>query len=186
MNRGLKIDVSHATERVCTSIKVSAACRKTIGKGAAVDALMGSILGWVGTLGTFVAYVLMLRGTWSPSTRSYLTLNATGGLLAAGGALAYGAWPSFASNIVWGLMGAYGLYATFKRRPEAAITQTVPVSVAVMTTPLPVLPMPQSPWDPSNTIAAPISLPWLPRSGDAEMAQAIGDARVAQPRALAA
>ncbi|MGW9021707.1 hypothetical protein ACWGOE_09515 [Leucobacter chromiiresistens] len=135
-----------------------------------METWIGTMLGWMGTVGTFVAYVLMLRGTWSPSTRSYLALNAAGGLLAAGGALAYGAWPSFASNIVWGVMGAYGLFATFRRRHDAIRTEpsSAPASpgsaTAPVTVPLPVLPMPQSPWDPSDTLAAPISLPWLPRS----------------------
>ncbi len=139
-----------------------------------METLIGTMLGWMGTVGTFVAYVLMLRGTWSPSTRSYLALNAAGGLLAAGGALAYAAWPSFASNIVWGVMGAYGLFATFRRRhdairPEPSATTAPPVSAtAPVTVPLPVLPMPQSPWDPSSTLASSISLPWLPRSGAAE------------------
>ena len=135
-----------------------------------METLIGTMLGWMGTVGTFVAYVLMLRGTWSPSTRSYLALNAAGGLLAAGGALAYGAWPSFASNIVWGVMGAYGLCTTFRRRPDAIRpeTATATVTVPVLTVPLPVLPMPQSPWDPSSTLASSISLPWLPRSGAAE------------------
>ncbi|MBS3182519.1 hypothetical protein [Leucobacter manosquensis] len=156
-----------------------------------METLIGSVLGWVGTLGTFVAYVLMLRGTWSPSTRAYLTLNTVGGLLAAGGALAYGAWPSFASNIVWGLMGAYGLLATFRRRSAPMCVEDVPGSPSTsaatlaMTVPLPVLPLPQSPWDPSNTVAAPISLPWLPRADTAETPSKL-TASQTQPAALAA
>ncbi|MEJ6490565.1 hypothetical protein PQI23_12630 [Leucobacter sp. USCH14] len=152
-----------------------------------METLIGSALGWLGTLGTFVAYVLMLRGTWSPSTRSYLTLNAVGGLLAAGGALAYGAWPSFASNVVWGVIGAYGLYATFRKRPAVARPDESATPVSVMTVPLPVLPLPQSPWDPSSTAASSIRLPWLPGS---DTATAGGESRIAasetKPVAIAA
>ena len=136
-----------------------------------MDALVGTILGWVGTLGTFSAYVLMMRGTWLPSTRAYLAFNAVGGLLAAAGALAFGAWPSVASNVVWGVMGAYGLYTTYRRRSLSGAEAAVPV----VTMPIPILPMQQSPWDPSSTAAAPISLPWLPRADGATSALSAAD-----------
>lgn len=124
--------------------------------------IVGNILGWVGTLGTFTAYVLMLRGTWLPTTKRYLVLNTVGGLLGAGGAIAFGAWPSFVSNVVWALMGGYGLFVAIRR---TAVTST-PDMIITPTAALPILPMPHSVWDPSSTMASSISLPWLPRVGE--------------------
>ncbi|WP_336660244.1 hypothetical protein [Leucobacter sp. USHLN153] len=127
---------------------------------------VGSALGWVGTAGTFAAYVLMLRGTWTPSMKRYLVLNTAGGLFAAAGALAYGAWPSMVSNVVWAVMGGYGLIVALRATRSAELTQSVPVVTAV-------LPLPSTPehrWDPSCTAAEAISLPWLPRAANADRA----------------
>ncbi|WP_053351214.1 hypothetical protein [Leucobacter musarum] len=138
--------------------------------------IVGNILGWVGTLGTFTAYVLMLRGTWLPTTKRYLVLNTVGGFLGAGGAIAFGAWPSFVSNVVWALMGGYGLFVAIRR---AAVTST-PDMIITPTAALPILPMPHALWDPSSTTASSISLPWLPREGEPTVtAAAISDVAVA-------
>lgn len=89
--------------------------------GALADApLLGSVLGWFGTAGTFTAYVLIWRGWVPPTAKRYASLNAVGGMLAATGALAYGAWPAVASNVVWALIGVHGLVEAGRRRGSAA------------------------------------------------------------------
>lgn len=89
--------------------------------GALVDTpLLGNVLGWLGTAGTFTAYVLIWRGWVPPTAKRYASLNALGGMLAATGALAYGAWPAVASNVVWALIGMHGLVEAVRRRRSAA------------------------------------------------------------------
>lgn len=81
-----------------------------------MEDLVGGILGWLGTIGTFTAYVLISRGWVSADALGYSALNAFGGLLGAAGAFTYGAWPALASNLVWGAMGAYGLIGGLRKR----------------------------------------------------------------------
>lgn len=110
-----------------------------------LEDLVGSVLGWLGTIGTFSAYVLIWRGWAAPTTKRYAALNAFGGLLASAGALAYGAWPAVASNLVWGIIGLQGLIIatrraraarqTWKPLPEefdAGIADTVPITLPVL------------------------------------------------------
>lgn len=110
-----------------------------------MEDLIGSTLGWLGTIGTFSAYVLIWRGWAAPTAKRYAALNAIGGLLASAGALAYGAWPAVASNLVWGIIGLQGLIiATRKARggPQAweampddydpNIADTVPITLPLL------------------------------------------------------
>ena len=62
-------------------------------------------LGWLGTLGTFGAYLLLSRGWLATHSLTYSMLNVIGGLLAACASAAYGAWPSVVSNVVWAVVG---------------------------------------------------------------------------------
>lgn len=64
-------------------------------------------LGWLGTAGTFVAYLLLSRGWLAAQSLTYSVLNVTGGLLAACASAAYGAWPSVVSNLVWAAVGLH-------------------------------------------------------------------------------
>jgi hypothetical protein len=77
-------------------------------------------LGWLGTTGTFGAYLLLSRGWLASQSLTYSTLNVVGGLLAALASAAYGAWPSVVSNIVWAVVGmhAVGRTLTDGRRAE--------------------------------------------------------------------
>ena len=58
-------------------------------------------MGWIGTVGTIGAYVMLSRGSWHSASLRYAALNGIGGLLAAGASAAYGAWPSVTSNLLW-------------------------------------------------------------------------------------
>ncbi|WP_148575581.1 CBU_0592 family membrane protein [Nocardioides caldifontis] len=64
-------------------------------------------LGWLGTLGTFGAYLLLSRGWLASHSLTYSLLNVTGGVLAGLASMAYGAWPSVVSNIVWAAVGLH-------------------------------------------------------------------------------
>lgn len=69
-------------------------------------------LGWVGTAGTFGAYLLLSRGWLASHSLTYSLLNVAGGLLAGGASVAYGAWPSVASNLVWAAVGLHAAVLT--------------------------------------------------------------------------
>ena len=63
--------------------------------------VIAAAMGWIGTVGTIGAYVMLSRGRWHSASLRYAALNGIGGLLAAGASAAYGAWPSVASNLLW-------------------------------------------------------------------------------------
>jgi hypothetical protein len=63
--------------------------------------MLAAAMGWLGTLGTFGAYVLLWRGRLDSGSLRYALLNAAGGLLGGTASALYGAWPSAASNFVW-------------------------------------------------------------------------------------
>jgi hypothetical protein len=77
-------------------------------------------LGWLGTLGTFWAYLLVSRGRLASHSLSYSLLNVVGGLLAGVASAAYGAWPSVVSNVVW---AAVGLHAAGRMLMEGHQTE---------------------------------------------------------------
>ena len=64
-------------------------------------------LGWIGTTGTFGAYLLLSRGWLVSQSLTYSLLNVVGGLLAGAASMAYGAWPSVVSNLVWAAIGMH-------------------------------------------------------------------------------
>lgn len=85
--------------------------------------------------------------------------------MAAAGAFAYGAWPAFASNAVWGLIGVLGLVTALRKKAAA---RSEARQKAQRSAALPVMPLD---WNPSKTEAAPIVLPWLVRSVEENVVQ---------------
>jgi hypothetical protein len=69
-------------------------------------------LGWVGTAGTFGAYLLLSRGWLASHSLTYSLLNVIGGLLAGAASATYGAWPSVVSNLVWATVGLHAAART--------------------------------------------------------------------------
>jgi len=67
---------------------------------------VADVLGWLGTVGTFAAYLLAARGRLHPTSLGYAAMNTLGGILGGAASLLYGVWPSFASNAVWAAVGA--------------------------------------------------------------------------------
>ena len=83
--------------------------------------MIAASLGWVGTIGTIAAYVLMSNGKLVATSKRYAAMNVVGGLLAGLSATAYAAWPSVVSNLVWASIGAWSLFSAMR----AASTRTV-------------------------------------------------------------
>lgn len=78
--------------------------------------MIAAVLGWVGTIGTFGAYVLLSRGLWHATSIRYAALNGVAGLLGAIGSSLYGAWPSVVSNLLWSGVAAYSIVLTYRER----------------------------------------------------------------------
>ena len=78
--------------------------------------MIAAAMGWIGTVGTISAYVMLSRGRWQPASLRYATLNGLGGLLAAAASAAYGAWPSVASNLLWSAVAVHSAVTTLHAR----------------------------------------------------------------------
>ena len=81
--------------------------------------MIAAALGWVGTVGTFGAYVLLSRGLWHATSIRYAALNGVAGLLGAIGSSLYGAWPSVVSNMLWSGVAAHSIVMIYRERRAA-------------------------------------------------------------------
>lgn len=81
-----------------------------------MDGLVAGILGWLGTAGTFAAYLLLWRGRVASTSITYAAMNTVGGILAGTAGALYGAWPVVASNTIWAAIGAHTLVMTLRAR----------------------------------------------------------------------
>jgi hypothetical protein len=78
--------------------------------------MIAAAMGWIGTLGTMGAYVMLTRGRWQSASLRYSTFNAIGGLLCATASAAYAAWPSVASNLVWSGIAVHSAVLALRHR----------------------------------------------------------------------
>lgn len=78
--------------------------------------MIAAAMGWIGTVGSISAYLLLTRGRWQATSLRYSALNGAAGLLAGAASAVYGAWPSVASNILWSLIAAQAAYGELRRR----------------------------------------------------------------------
>ena len=88
--------------------------------------MIAPAMGWIGTLGTISAYVLLSRGRRPRPPCATPPSTASAGLLAAGASAAYGAWPSVVSNLLWPCLAVHSAVATLharRTRRMAAVTQ---------------------------------------------------------------
>jgi hypothetical protein len=88
--------------------------------------MIAAAMGWIGTVGTIGAYVLLVRGRLSAGSVRYGALNGLGGLLAAAASATYGAWPSVGSNLIWSAVAAHSIIATLRERHVARTLAVVP------------------------------------------------------------
>ncbi|TSD63673.1 hypothetical protein [Aeromicrobium piscarium] len=86
-----------------------------------MDGIVAGVLGWMGTIGTFAAYVLLWRGRLMATSLTYAAMNTVGGVLAGTAGALYGAWPVVASNVIWAGVGAHTLLATIRARRRQVI-----------------------------------------------------------------
>ena len=93
--------------------------------------MFAAVMGWIGTLGTIGAYVMLSRGYVSPTSIRYGVLNLVGGLLGATGSAAYGAWPSVASNLVWAGVAMQSILVTLRTRRALQVVVVEPVAEVV-------------------------------------------------------
>lgn len=77
-----------------------------------------NVLGWVGAVMGFVAYLLVSRGTWGGMTLAYQVTNLTAALLMFLVAAVNGVWPSAAANIAWITIGVHSTVTIVRKRAE--------------------------------------------------------------------
>ena len=98
--------------------------------------MVTAALGWLGTAGTFVAYLLLWRGHLGSESLTDARRNTGGGLLGGAARVQYGAWPSAASNLVWATIGLHSTISAVKRRAGSAIrARARALDVAIFDTP---------------------------------------------------
>jgi hypothetical protein len=87
-------------------------------------------MGWIGTVGSIAAYVLLSRGTWSATSLRYSALNGLAGIVAGCASAAYGAWPSVGSNLLWTGIAAHSALTTLRtrRRAHLSAVETAPAN----------------------------------------------------------
>jgi hypothetical protein len=99
-----------------------------------VSALV-TALGWVGAVTCLVAYVMVTRGRWAPSSGRYQLTNVVSGALMGLVAARSGVWPSVATNLVWTAVGVYAvaviLVARRRRRATAVAEPVAPAAALV-------------------------------------------------------
>ena len=84
-------------------------------------------MGWIGTVGSIAAYVLLSRGTWAATSLRYSALNGLAGVVAGFASAAYGAWPSVGSNILWAGIASHSALTTLRARRRAHLAVVEPV-----------------------------------------------------------
>ena len=99
--------------------------------------MIAAAMGWIGTLGTISAYVMLSRGYVHATSLRYATLNCLGGLLGAAGSTVYGAWPSVASNLIWSAVAFQSIVVTLRQRRVHldAVVEQLPVRVVAEAAP---------------------------------------------------
>lgn len=83
--------------------------------------MIAAAMGWVGTAGTFFAYLMVSRGWLTAHSRRYATLNIVGGILGGTASALYGAWPSAASNFIWAFVGFVTVNAALRARRQTRL-----------------------------------------------------------------
>jgi hypothetical protein len=86
--------------------------------------MIASAMGWIGTIGSICAYLLLSRGQWDATSLRYSFLNLVAGVLAGSASALYGAWPSVGSNVLWCAIAVHSAATTLrKRRASVALAE---------------------------------------------------------------
>jgi hypothetical protein len=78
--------------------------------------MIASAMGWIGTIGSICAYLLLSRGRWDATSLRYSLLNFVAGALAGSASALYGAWPSVGSNVLWCAIAVHSAVTTLRKR----------------------------------------------------------------------
>jgi hypothetical protein len=78
--------------------------------------MVAAALGWMGTIGTITAYLMLSRGRMSSDSLRYSSMNFVGGLLGASATALYGAWPSVVSNVIWAAVAGHSMFTILRSR----------------------------------------------------------------------
>ena len=87
--------------------------------------MIAAAMGWIGTVGSISAYLLLTRGRWQSTSLRYSALNCAAGLLAGAASAVYGAWPSVTSNLLWSLIAVQAAWTELRRRRAARMASVV-------------------------------------------------------------
>lgn len=74
------------------------------------------VMGWIGTVGSIWAYVLLSSGRVNATSLRYSALNLVAGALAGTASALYGAWPSVGANVVWCAIALHSGATTLRDR----------------------------------------------------------------------
>lgn len=104
--------------------------------------MIAAAMGWIGTVGSIGAYLMLTRGDLHPASLRYAAINFASGLLCAVASATYGAWPSVAANLVWSVVAAQsGVTEVLRRRalpaPGSDHPTPTPLGFATEVTALP-------------------------------------------------
>nr|WP_194720217.1 hypothetical protein [Cellulosimicrobium arenosum] len=88
------------------------------------------ILGWAGAIAGVVAYAMVSRGRWTPTSAHFQLTNLVGAGLMAIVAAANGVWPSVAANLVWIVIGVQAVRLVLRAR-RARSAEPVPTAADV-------------------------------------------------------
>lgn len=78
--------------------------------------MIAAVMGWIGTVGSLSAFIMLSQGRWHATSLRYSTLNFFAAGLAGSASVVYGAWPSAASNLLWSAIACHTMIATLRRR----------------------------------------------------------------------
>jgi hypothetical protein len=89
--------------------------------------MIAAAMGWIGTIGSISAYVLLSRGRWHATSLRYAALNGVAGVLGASASAVYGAWPSVVSNVLWSGIAIHSAVTTLRARRVQRLAVVVPL-----------------------------------------------------------
>lgn len=91
--------------------------------------MIASAMGWIGTIGSIGAYLLLSRGQWDATSLRHSFLNLVAGVLAGSASALYGAWPSVGSNFLWCAIAVHSAATTLrKRRAHVAFAEQASIA----------------------------------------------------------
>lgn len=83
-------------------------------------------IGWLGAFLLLLAYFLLIHKNLTSRSKMFQWMNIIGSLLLAINTLSIKAYPSFLTNIIWFLIGLYGIFHIIKNNKKKIKTHKLP------------------------------------------------------------